>query len=192
MLDQIMENEKPKDQDPKDLNRQLRAFYLKAHQINPPSLLGLSNKLDTIEDVLELQKRALESINRRAKNEATEKLVERLKDLLKPANTTQAMKDYIEREFVEGLLWGGRPSVDDDLLPEWVDIKGNAGIYDPDKEKIKLVERSVYDAYMKRALLGKRFEDAQSKFMGRPSRAIQDKHLPGWRAEFIARYGEKP
>lgn len=197
MADQISENERPKDQDPKDLNRQLRDFCLNIHKITPPALFedvleafNPSKKLSR-EDILEIQRRGLESIYRRSNNEANDRLVERLKVLVVSANVTQAMKDYLVSDFQKGLVIGGvAPDVDN--LPIWIGDEGNTGIYDPDKEKIKPIERSAYRAYMKVALIEKSFEYEQSKFMKRPSRAVQDRHLPGWRSEFTERYGEEP
>ena len=199
MTDQIVENERPKDQDPKALNSQLRNFYLNVPQLIPPSVLprsllesvfGKTNSRPTTEEIWKIWREGLESIDRRSKNEVTDKLGKRLKVLLEPANSTQAMKDCIESAFYNILLFGDW-SQDYDL-PEWVDHEGNTGIYDFDKQKVKPIERSVYRAYLKVALMEKGFEDAQSEFMNRPSRAVQDRHLPGWRAEFIERYGEEP
>ncbi len=197
MADQITENETPKDQDPKDLNRRLRDFCLNIHKITPPGLfedaLEAFDHLKELsrEDILGIHKRGLESIRIRGNNEANDRLAKRLKLLVEPANVTQAMKDYLVNNFQEGLIIGGvAPDVDN--LPIWIDDEGSTGIYDPDKQKVKLVERAVYNAYMKKALIEKSFEYEQSKFMKRPSKAVQDPHLPGWRAEFTERYGEEP
>ena len=197
MVDQISENERPKDQDPKDLNRQLRDFCLNIHKITPPDIfedvLKAFNNLKKLsrEDIMGIHKGGLESIERRANNEAYHRLTERLKGLVEPANVTQAMKDYLVSDFQEGLITGG-VAPDVDHLPIWIDDEGNTGIYDPDKEKVKPIERSVYSGYMKSALREKAVEYEHSKFMGRPTRTVQDQHLPGWRAEFTARYGEEP
>jgi hypothetical protein len=165
----------------------LRDFYTRAFQINPSVINSTNDSRNfnelTIEDRVGLIEKSLSMFERRLKNEATHMLIEKLKILLEPANITPAMKGYAIEDFSAAMVWGSR------ALPGWMN-NDDMGIYNPDKEKVKLIERAEYKTYMKEAIRIKRYQDEQPT--GKNTASIQDELLPKWTAEFKERYGEEP
>jgi hypothetical protein len=185
MVDQIAENEKPKDQDPRSLNRQLRDFYTRAFQMNP-SVMNSTNDSRSFDELtgkdrIGFIEKSLDMFEKRLKSEANRMLIEKFKILLEPANITPSMKRYAMEDFSAAMVWGSR------ALPGWMN-NDDMGIYNPDKEKVKLIERAEYKTYMKEAILFKRYQDEQPRG---ETASVQDGLLPEWTAEFKERYGEE-
>lgn len=166
---------------PQDKFRTLRGFYLASitHHRSIPLISSLARKWQIPEKTV---------VAKLLKERGSE--VNKMRDLLRTANITQAMKDHINHDFGQ---FFSRPSKQGALneefikLPEWLN-RNDAGIYSEDKEICKEIERIEYGKISKLiALL--HTEDNESLPGSDP---IYANLIGRWRQEFFQRYGDEP